>query len=256
MNISIYDLTIEITRRCNQQCEHCLRGQAQNINISIDDVNTLFSKIDFISCLTLTGGEPSIAVKSINDIIDCAIKNNVTISNFYIATNGKRITRPFVDVIERLYNFCDENEISRVDISNDKFHEIATETKAFQDLLELEFAGYKWEKSDFNEKSFNRDNQWAYPYYGNAENGVINSGLAKENGLGTKNIEKEEIVVSINDDNTDAHITEGILYLNCKGKILAGCDISFEQQDKKNSPFLICDVNDFSIEKVEQYMKS
>ncbi len=251
--MKIDNLSIEITRRCNQQCDHCLRGKSQNINIDIDYVNTLFSKIDRINSLTITGGEPSIAPKSIHKIIDCAIMNDVEISDFYIATNGKRITMPFVDAIQRLYNFCTDNTISRVEISNDKFHELPTETRAFQELLELEFVGYRWENRDrinlfYVKNTFNRDNQWTYPYFNKGENGIIASGLAVENGLGTKEIRKEAFEI----ENKD--ITEGNIYLNCKGKVLAGCDFSFEDQDDKDSLFLICDVKDFSLEKVKQYM--
>ena len=265
MGITIDNLSIEVTRRCNQVCDHCLRGKAQNINIDIKYVNTLFSKINAISALTITGGEPSIAVKAINDIIDSAIIYNVEISNFYIATNGKRLTMPFIEAIKRLYDFCDSNDISRVEISNDKFHDLPQETRAFQEFLELEFTGYRWENRDrvnlfYMPQTFNQNNQWIYPYFENGENGLINTGLAFENGLGTVTEEKDIIEIrEIPDTETSEtlyDIIDGYIYLNCKGKILTGCNFSFEEQDDKNSPFFICDVNDFSIKKIKQHIAS
>lgn len=34
MEIYVNYLAIEVTRRCNMKCEHCLRGDAQNLDIS------------------------------------------------------------------------------------------------------------------------------------------------------------------------------------------------------------------------------
>ena len=34
MEIYVESLVIEVTRRCNMRCEHCLRGDAQNLDIS------------------------------------------------------------------------------------------------------------------------------------------------------------------------------------------------------------------------------
>lgn len=33
-NLILEKLYIEITRNCNQNCQHCMRGTKQNINIS------------------------------------------------------------------------------------------------------------------------------------------------------------------------------------------------------------------------------
>ena len=34
MEIYVNYLAIEVTRRCNMKCNHCLRGDAQNLDIS------------------------------------------------------------------------------------------------------------------------------------------------------------------------------------------------------------------------------
>ena len=33
---------IEVTRRCNMQCRHCLRGDAQNVDISNEIIDRFF----------------------------------------------------------------------------------------------------------------------------------------------------------------------------------------------------------------------
>ena len=39
----ICNLIIEITRRCNLQCDHCLRGNAESIDLDITTIDTLFN---------------------------------------------------------------------------------------------------------------------------------------------------------------------------------------------------------------------
>jgi len=51
--MDIYNLVIEVTRRCNMECEHCLRGEAENVDMDIKYIEKLFQKIDYISTLSL-----------------------------------------------------------------------------------------------------------------------------------------------------------------------------------------------------------
>ena len=40
---------VELTRRCNLSCEHCLRGEAQDINITSEIIDKAFEQIQGIS---------------------------------------------------------------------------------------------------------------------------------------------------------------------------------------------------------------
>lgn len=248
MKISIYNLVIEATRRCNIQCNHCLRGRAQNKNIKKQYVDSLFSKIDYVSILTISGGEPSIAVDSINKIIDSAIENNVEIGSFYIATNGKKITYPFVKAVERLHSFCSDNDISGVDISNDIYHDEIEDTDAFNYLLTFPYVKYKWNENiyPFNRK-FDRNGKYIY-----SEGSIINSGLALENGIGHRNAPLD--FIEIEETEEEFIISEGNIYLNCMGNIISGCDYSYEDQDSFEFENLICKVDDLSIKTVNDFI--
>lgn len=59
---------IEVTRRCNMCCAHCLRGDAESIDIQekyIDAFLDSFETGAYISSLTFTGGEISLNIPAI-----------------------------------------------------------------------------------------------------------------------------------------------------------------------------------------------
>lgn len=112
-------LVIGVTRKCHLNCDHCLRGCSQNMDIKKEYIDELFNqlnKVD-IGCLdlTLTGGEPSLNIPMINYIIEKLENSNITLSMFYIATNG--INNNNIDFIIpciKLYNLADV-QICKVD---------------------------------------------------------------------------------------------------------------------------------------------
>ena len=82
--MELENLVVEITRQCNLSCEHCLRGDSENLDIDLKYIETLFNKIDYISILTISGGEPSLKGKQISQIVELAKQYDVDIGNFYI----------------------------------------------------------------------------------------------------------------------------------------------------------------------------
>lgn len=60
--ITIKSLELEMTRRCNQNCVHCLRGCSQNFDMTPEILKNIFTNGDYqitkIYELFVTGGEP------------------------------------------------------------------------------------------------------------------------------------------------------------------------------------------------------
>jgi len=218
--MEIDTLMIETTRRCNMACKHCLRGEPQNIDMDIKYVDMLFSKVDSIYSLALTGGEPSLVPHIIEQIIESAEQHNVDIGNFYIATNGKQITGDFIIAVADLTAYCDHNEISKIDLSNDTYHD-EIEPRNLRLLKSLTFFEQKHSKND-------------------TKPNLIRQGRAYSFG------DREVSASSIEVDMVEERVTEGIIYLNCNGEIISGCDWSYEYQDFN----IICQVEDFSLETV------
>ena len=56
-------LSVEITRKCNFKCRHCMRGQAQDVTITPRIIDRLFEQIEDVKgMIGLTGGEVLLAM--------------------------------------------------------------------------------------------------------------------------------------------------------------------------------------------------
>lgn len=224
--VYIDSLVIEVTRRCNMTCEHCLRGDQQSMDMDIEYVNELFKKTSYISTITFTGGEPSMAYSTIDQILESAKIYGVDVGNFYIATNAKSIPDGFLLTLINLYVYCDDNEVSQVEWSNDPYHE--NDETAIEKLKVFSFTGPKYSQE--------------YPM---TERSIIAEGKADDFG---HRFMKREVFETDTEYN---QIMEGNLYLNCLGNVIAGCNWSYESQEEEDN--IICHVGDFGIDKVEKF---
>ena len=214
--ISVNNLIIEITRKCNMNCEHCLRGNSQNIDVNFEHVEKLFSQIDYISTLSFGGGEPSLVPEKILKIIEIAKKYNIGIDSFYIATNAKQVTKEFMYAIFELYSYCSENEVSQVEISNDDFHNMNLNDDEIkirdQNIEKLKIFSLVGERGDIEESN------------------LIPQGKALDNFYCKRTHRIFAPEIDFNDEK-DYYSYNETLYLNCKGNLLSDCDLSYETQD-------------------------
>lgn len=122
--LTIHDLCIETTRRCNMACAHCMRGDAMNRDLDPALLDKLFSRLSGIGNVTPTGGEPSLNPAALLQIRDAILKYNIPVAGVYLVTNGKEITDEF------LHNFLSlllatemDPEVSGLALSQDMFHD-------------------------------------------------------------------------------------------------------------------------------------
>ena len=216
-------LIIEVTRRCNMSCDHCLRGCQQAIDIDHAHIDGIMQKVDSIGTITFTGGEPSLNVDAIEYALSSAKKYGVEVGSFYIATNGLNISESFVISCLKWYAYCYEKEMCRVDVSNDYYH--AACGKYNTDILDgLSFFG-------------RRNTEEC------AELNLLNEGNALEFGIGSR--ENTDYGFDV----CDGDIEDGDLYLNANGDIISGCDWSYESQESHK----VCNVSDLNIELIKEY---
>ena len=113
-------ITIEVTRRCNMQCPHCMRGDAMNLDLNPSYLDILMSKIkpgNGIERLLLTGGEPSLVPEVIIAIAD---RIHFPVGTVTVITNGKNWSSEFKVAINQL-----ASKVGHIDllISKDQYHE-------------------------------------------------------------------------------------------------------------------------------------
>lgn len=210
-------LILELTRRCNMCCEHCLRGDAENENMTLEVAIRAIDSFSSINSITFSGGEPTLCEDVFDKIVTHIIENDVNVYGFYVASNGKKVSMPFMCSLAKLYaHICRKNRgymddyQCTFDISRDQFHEdISMENKSI--LKAFTFTSERGEISDF---------------------GILNEGRARDAGIGYRNqdynkpFEPEEELYS-----GDTCNRYEMVYVNVFGNIYSDCDWSYDTQD-------------------------
>ena len=229
----VSDLCIELTRRCNMACAHCLRGEQQNLDISFKAINQIANHVK-CNTVVFTGGEPSLNIKG----IDYYFKRAEAIGNipdgFYVVTNGvdsKRMSNLALSLLNAYglicrYNGEPDEYFCGVTVSQDRFHEVFRSPSSMHDWDVLK--GLAFYRYGDKSHSIDGNDDW-----------LISSGRAESNGIG-KYPKKgnEELDYWIDDMEIREGILEiylnDILYVSSNGLITSNCDMSYDDIDKSN----------------------
>ena len=99
--IRINQLIIEVTRRCNLQCAHCLRGDSQDLDSTVPPEQIL-KEIAEIGDISFTGGEPTLNPGYVKRIVDYIIDNQIHVEGAYMPTNGLIYSAEIVEQFRKL----------------------------------------------------------------------------------------------------------------------------------------------------------
>lgn len=170
IKVRLNKLIIEMTRRCNAQCMHCMRGDAQDKDISIETINNIFKNDDHeivdIDNLFLTGGEVFLS-QTLEYLLNYLTENNIKVNHLGICINGLVYNYSAIDLLNILFTRGVDVYLETYD---DQFHSsIPAENK--EQLLKLPY----------------------YKYYENSldDEEVCNIGRARDNNLGNVELTKE-----------------------------------------------------------------
>ena len=213
-------LNFEVTRKCNMSCQHCLRGEAQNKDISPLVIDNALENVEGIGTIVFSGGEPSLNVWAIEYILEQVKKRNIPVSSFFVMTNGKEVTNRFLSACLDWYCYCadcnGDLELCALSLSTDQFHEKISQQNAFK-LKCLRFF---------------------QPAYGNVDfpkTGVLNLGRAKTlSGINKTDFTYENVEdfgQRISLHRNQAFI-ENPVTITVNGDILNECDYAYEDEEK------------------------
>ena len=213
MEVNIDSLVLEVTRRCNERCEHCLRGKAQNLNMSFNIIDRVLDQINSISSVTFTGGEVTLYTKAIQYFVEGLKKRRMTIGGFYVVTNGKIASISLVHALIDLYSLVDsgdEEYTCGLAVSSDQFHEDVPVPSIYKAL--------KFYRPDEKRGDINME-------------GVIDEGMAHYNGIGHRK-EKVRPFEFGQWDNSSVSIEEDF-YVSSNGNVISNCDLSYKRIDEE-----------------------
>ena len=129
----ILNLYLGITRLCTLECEHCLRGDRRNENMSLETIANVFKDVKEIDTLLLTGGEPLLAIKQIKEVLKQIRENNIKVHKTFIITNCTFLNE---EIIKLLKEFSDISKLELA-LSYDVFHYVELKRlKLLKDYIE------------------------------------------------------------------------------------------------------------------------
>lgn len=231
-------LVLEVTRRCNMQCMHCLRGHSQNVDMTRDMIDKIFEDIESVYNIVFTGGEPFLNIDIIKYALDVVNKKEIQIHSFFLATNGKVFNDENIIVLN--------NWMEYVCLCNYKVKTLLPHDSILDNDELFGYGGVAVSRDEYHEpipyKNYLKYKMLAY-YTDSKENKesldyIINEGLAKENQIGTYERPKTDIYVSgecmqsKNGFDYENLEVDGILYISAIGEVLGDCDSSYETQSE------------------------
>lgn len=249
--LPLYNLMLEVTRKCNLKCEHCMRGEPQNIDMSDEILKEVFRQVTEMYHLSLTGGEPFLAPQVIESMVDIIIDRKIRIHRCTTVDNGTilndlgiRSVKALNRLGEYIYNsvWTDENRNDpeerlpiSISISNSTYHKNDVQKAIdFYKLYANEYVNIddqgEWETglkdkqgNPLKNKDIKSDSVW-----------LKKEGRAKENNLNAKyTTDTYRVEFWISDDENKAAVTTGI-QICANGNVVITEPLSFETMDKKN----------------------
>lgn len=231
-------LVIEVTRRCNMACEHCLRGCAQNVDMPYETIDKIFQGVDEVYNLTFSGGEPFLNIDVIEYTLKYVKEHNIPIHSVFVVTNGKHFEERYISVMNDWIIYVASYNINL----NTRFEC----TDKVWDTEELfNYSGLAVSRDPYHE-SIPMENYLRYKmlsYYSDVKeresygNGLILEGSAYDNGLYGREKFCDEFDFSdweVEDFETGEDKIVSLVYVSCLGEVLADCDLSYQHMEEES----------------------
>lgn len=207
-------LILEITRRCNMSCEHCLRGNAQNLDMPFEYIDKVLNSVDVINSVCFTGGEPALNLDAIRYFYKKAEELGKLPMSFEVITNGMVNAEGLAIELLKAYGKSESKEMCFVAISGDEFHEILPHELSGHILRGLAF--YSPVKEGlFTNKSILIEGRGEEMY----ESGDWNDTYKFK-------VKGGDIIPKLDKDTIET------LYVSANGKITGNCDLSYNTIDQ------------------------
>ena len=214
--LCVAELVIETTRRCPIACEHCCRGDAQDMDFDVRHLDRFLRGCETVGTLTLSGGEPSLVVPIMRKCFASCHKHDVGPSAFFVATNGlnEKNQLAMAQLLLKEYARMDEKEMCAVALSVDEYHDWQCADHRSEIVRGLSF--------------YSEVKQTTYEYAN-----TVPQGRAARNAIA----DPERMTYEPNrfspEDVSDGLIYVDYVYLSANGYAYPCCNLSYETMDAR-----------------------
>lgn len=163
--LSYEQFSIELTRRCNMNCKHCSRGDAQDIDMSddilyssLENLHTVdeylnntsenFYEKGFTNFLFLYGGEPFLCPDTIHKIVDYVLNNNIMLFGFWTITNGTVLSDSIGKDFQRIIPHIKKCQNLVLKKDREQFRENIDELFQYQSIIKVSSNYHNRKQSD------------------------------------------------------------------------------------------------------------
>lgn len=220
--LQISNLILEVTRKCNLRCAHCLRGDVQRMTMSNEVLSRAMGFIDSVCTLTVTGGEPSLAPEVLESLINILYWRKVQVGAFYIVSNGMNHNkyRRFLTAVERLYGWCDEQDSCVLTVSRDQYH-------PFNDNPNKYLSKY-----EFRDEYGHHYGEYPPYFYPDSRNHRIERALGEGRAVKTQTgfePQEQQTPWELNSDGD--YVIDPLVYISANGNVTSALNMSFDRID-------------------------
>lgn len=132
-------LSLEITRKCNLKCAHCMRGDAQHLSMKKEVIDKILDSSAGIRTILFTGGEPFLEPDLIEYVVDQVIERDFECFGMGVVTNGTIMNDNGIRCVKAMNKFAEWSNkkygnlgMALIEISNDHFHDTEASDTCFK----------------------------------------------------------------------------------------------------------------------------
>ncbi len=108
--IAVQNLALELTRKCNLNCGHCVRGRCQNVEMPDEIIDKVFSEVDKVGGLSFIGGETSLCADKLNKVYESLKAHKTEVDGITIFTNAVDISPECIQALKNLESLAMVND--------------------------------------------------------------------------------------------------------------------------------------------------
>ena len=227
----VESLHLQVTRNCTLECEHCMRGDRERVNMSPAVLDEIFKDVKKVGMLLLTGGEPLIAIQTLEHLVYLLKSKQVRVNKIILITNGTILS----DRVLRVLHDLQECSYLILKLSTDIFHNLELEKRNMLELREknlklLSQAGFY----NFSEYGKDENSNWPSALTNKGRTRTLTpERLAEINSIAkTKHIINEYYEEKHPNTRITNNKVEGNITVNVYGNIVSYGQ-SFEEEDKE-----------------------